>query len=80
VGAGLSPGDDSYGEPYFYVSPHPTPPADCLGKLASGRWHTTGWTGAVLTATDILSRSGESESSVTEFVDAAVEACRRAIG
>jgi hypothetical protein len=78
VGAGLSPGDDSYGEPYFYVTPYPYPPVDRLGKLPWGHWHTTGWTGAVLKASDILSRTDDPERHVAAFVDGAVNACREA--
>lgn len=79
VGAGLSPGDDSYAEPYFYVTPNPYPPIDRLGKLASGRWHTVGWTGAVLTGGDILSQTDSPERLVAEFADAALDACRHAL-
>jgi len=79
IGAGLEPGDNSYAEPYFYVSPTPHPPADRLGKLAVGYWHTTGWTGAVLTATDLLALGGDPERNAAEFVDTAVDACRLAL-
>jgi hypothetical protein len=49
VGIGLSPGDGSYAEPYWYVTPWPYPKGD-LPPLAHGRWHREGWTGAVLLA------------------------------
>lgn len=54
LGVGLSPGDDSYAEPYLYVSPRPAPTADALPDLPSGRWHTQGFTSAVLTAGEIV--------------------------
>ena len=79
VGAGLSPGDDSYGEPYFYVTPSPYPPVDRLGRLPSGHWHTTGWTGAVLPGSEMLSNL-DPERQAREFVGGAVEACRLALG
>ena len=44
---GMSPGDASYAEPYWYVTPWPYPTGD-LPPLDSGHWHTQGWTGAVL--------------------------------
>lgn len=52
IGVGFSPGDKSYNQPYWYVSPWPyptfTPP-----HLEIGFWHTHEWTGAVLTAEDM---------------------------
>ena len=48
IGVGLSPGDDSYDEPYYYVTPWPYPTTNGLGQLRIGDWHTQGWVGAVL--------------------------------
>jgi hypothetical protein len=60
VGVGLSPGDASYHEPYWYVSPYPYPDAASLPALDSdGFWHTQHWVGAVLHA----SRLAESVSA-----------------
>jgi hypothetical protein len=58
VGIGLSPGDEGITEPYFYVTPWPPPPpADELPTLPSGgRWHREGWTGAVLTGSDVVAK------------------------
>ena len=80
IGVGLSPGDESYDELYFYVTPYPSPPADALGRLVIGRWHTTGWLGAVLTRTELV-RGGEAGQAdrALAFVDAAVVECRRAL-
>jgi hypothetical protein len=56
IGVGLSPGDDSYGEPYFYVSPWPPPDPATLPSLEGpGHWHTRNWVGAVLPASRITS-------------------------
>ncbi len=76
VGVGLSPGDGSYAEPYFYVGPYPHPSVDRLRSLGSlGAWHTQEWVGAVLRAGDIAGleerRQGE---AVHAFVDAAIAA------
>lgn len=50
VGLGFSPGDQSYPEPYWYVTPYPYPDTAHLPDLdASGAWHTQHWVGAVLT-------------------------------
>ena len=52
VGVGLSPGDGSYAEPYFYCTPWPTPAA--LPEPAAGmRWHTDGFTSMVCRASQL---------------------------
>ena len=59
IGVGLSPGDESYNEPYFYISPWPYPVnKNNLPKLNHGFWHTQGWFGEVLTSSEII-RSGD---------------------
>lgn len=81
VGAGMTPGDKYYPEPYWYVSPWPYPAdASSLPELDTGSWHTHEWTGAVLTypetvgsATDPMSR----KSTVKRFLNGAVQAARR---
>lgn len=63
VGVGMSPGDGTYDEPYFYVNPWPRPEVDALPDLEHGfRWHTEGWVGAVLRGSDLAgSDAGEQE-------------------
>jgi len=59
VGLGMTPGDASYGEPYFYVTPWPYPASPELPPLGGdGTWHVQSWTGAVLTASRLL-RAGD---------------------
>ena len=62
VWVGLSPGDTSYQEPYWYISPYPYPDIANLPTL-DGRvfWHTQHWVGAVLQA----SRFTENASAET---------------
>ena len=80
IGVGQSPGDDSYAEPYWYVGPYPYPPVAALPPLAgSGHWHTEGWVGAALPASDYVSASDQ-RSHVTIFIDSAVAACRTLLG
>lgn len=76
VGVGLSPGDGSYAEPYFYVGPYPHPARDRLRPLGSlGAWHTDGWVGAVLRASDIASFDIRRQAqAVHAFADAAIDA------
>jgi hypothetical protein len=55
IGIGLSPGDEYYAQPYFYLSPDPKPDTGNLPRLPpGGRWHTKNFFGAVAAATDLL--------------------------
>jgi hypothetical protein len=82
VGVGLSPGDGSYDQPYFYVTPWPYPDAEDLPPLPAGAyWHRDGWTGAVLTAERLISVPlAEQERTAREALDRAVAACRELLG
>ncbi len=77
VGVGLSPGDTSYPEPYWYVSPYPYPDAASLPALESlGFWHTQHWVGAVLPAsrlTETISAEAQ-QQQVETFLHTAVKA------
>ena len=57
VGCGMSPGDASYAEPYFYVTIWPYPEKDRLLDLSIGNWHTEGFVAAILTASELLSNA-----------------------
>lgn len=78
VGLGLSPGDASYAEPYWYVTPYPYPKNPKLAQLPEkGRWHTEGFFAAVLTASDLLSGDPATQRQRSEnFLRAALSACR----
>jgi hypothetical protein len=79
VGVGLSPGDATYGEPYFYVTPWPHPPADrSLAPLARGHWHREGWTGAVLEAKDVA--DDPESSAIAPWLADAVSAALALVG
>ena len=56
VGCGMSPGDGTYAEPYFYVTLWPYPEKSQLPNMTVGTWHTEGWIGAILTASDLIGR------------------------
>ncbi|MEM6447180.1 MAG: hypothetical protein AAF704_11540 [Cyanobacteria bacterium P01_D01_bin.123] len=76
VGVGLSPGDSSSNLPYWYVTPWPYPASDTLPTLASGTWHTEGWTGAILQATEVGDPTSEDTGSKLEaFLKQAMAAC-----
>lgn len=83
IGVGLSPGDGTYAEPYLYVLPWPSPEGRELPALAGGgRWHTEGWTGAVLQASSFTAAgsNGAQAKRIEDFLDSAVAACRRLLG
>ena len=69
IGAGLSPGDASCDEPYWYVNHFPPTARRDLPPLAGGgTWHTEGWVGAILPR----SRGGDAAA----FLESAVAASR----
>ena len=80
IGVGLSPGDESYPQPYVYVSPWPRFDGAGLPDLPPpGHWHTRGFFGAVATAEEILSLA-ERGPGVTAFIDKAFEIGRARLG
>jgi hypothetical protein len=73
IGVGLSPGDHYYQEPYFYVSPwwkEPDPTKIVLN--GPGHVRTSGWQGAVLTASEILSSDDQQLHLVRNFLATAI--------
>jgi hypothetical protein len=77
IGVGLSAGDESYQEPYWYVGPNPRPDVSNAPKLAGGgRWHTVGWKGAALPASDFVD-SQDQRAQVNAFIESAVRECRK---
>jgi hypothetical protein len=73
IGVGFSPGDNSYNEPYWYVTPWPYPNTTNLPALAAGGfWHTENWVGAVLKASEIREVSAK-KVQVTDFIISAVK-------
>jgi hypothetical protein len=79
IGVGLSPGDASYAEPYWYVTPWPHPDDPRLATLdADGEWHRSGWLGAVLLGSRVAGEpSADTQArKVDAFLASAVQACR----
>ncbi|MGF1567852.1 MAG: hypothetical protein ACFCVD_07250 [Nodosilinea sp.] len=64
LGVGFSPGDGSYAEPYWYITPYPAPERAQLPELPGGGWHTDHWVGAVLSASQA--------ADVAAFIEEAV--------
>lgn len=74
VGIGLSPGDEYYDEPYFYVSVYPRPDPKMLPTLPMfGHWHTHEFMAAVVPAHKIVA-AGNQQSETAEFLQCAVDA------
>ena len=85
IGIGLAIADDSVDEHYYYVnhwmkngSPDTTP----LPDLPEGRWHTEGWTGAILPNSSILAEEEALAQAtlVEKFLFAAINATLEIIG
>ena len=81
IGAGMSTGDASYAEPYFYVNPYGlrSQPAGPPDLPPPALWHTEGWFGAVLMGSALLAHKDPS-STVAGFFDGAVAAARQLLG
>ena len=80
VGLGLSPGDESCAQPYWYVSPWPRPdPAALPPAPDPGHWHTQGYTALVATGEDILKLKDPRRDTLA-FITKAVEMSRALLG
>ena len=78
VGVGLSPGDASIDEPYWYVNHWPATSRRALPVLTSGEWFREGWVGAVLRGGPLVSAgdAAAQEGLLRAFLAAAVDANR----
>jgi hypothetical protein len=73
VGAGFSPGDEYYDEPYFYVSVYPEPDPAALPSLPTlGHWHLRDFVAAIATADKIVAAKNQ-KAETDEFLRAAVD-------
>ena len=67
IGVGMSPGDGSYAEPYFYCTPWPVPSALPEAPAGPMQWHTEGFTSLVCPASRV-----EGDTDLSSVLDAAV--------
>ena len=73
LGVGMTPGDGSYADAYWYVTVWPHPQTAERPELASGGiWHEQGWVGAVLTSTALRQPQAQ---RFTDFMRSALTAC-----
>jgi len=71
IGVGMSPGDESYDQPYFYVNPWPhLDPAALPDAPTPGHWHTQGFVGAIATGEEILN-TPKIEKALSGFLESA---------
>jgi hypothetical protein len=79
IGIGLSPGDSSYDEPYWYVTPWPYPTSADRPALPSGHWHSEGFVAAILTGSDITASddAASQRATVDAFLEAAIDGSRK---
>jgi hypothetical protein len=80
IGVGLSPGDGSYDEPYWYVTPWPYPKDKQGSPLPAGHWHTSPWFGAVLTASELGGDPASQEPRSRTFLQSAIAAAKELLG
>jgi hypothetical protein len=82
VGAGLSPGDASRPEPYFYVNGTPRPAPDALPEFdGPGEWNRDGWVGAVLPAEAVVEEQSAREQAalVAAFIANSIATLRELV-
>jgi Family of unknown function (DUF5996) len=72
LGTGISPGDEYYDAPYFYVSIYPEPePAELPPLPALGHWHTRDFVAAILPAHKILTAKDQ-PAETGDFLERAI--------
>jgi hypothetical protein len=63
---GFSPGDDSIPAPYFYITAYPLPAGlTDIALPAGARWHTAGFTAAILPYAELVGAPGAGEKLLT---------------
>jgi len=76
----MSPGDESYGQPYFYVNPWPQlDPVKLPLAPSPGHWHRDGFVGAIATGDEII-KLGDIRGGLSQFVADAFEIGRSQLG
>lgn len=81
IAFGLSPGDHHNPEPYFYLTAHPIEVDVTFPPLPSGgRWQRSGFTGALLLASDLLQGPPDGQQArARAYFDAALATARHLI-
>ena len=77
VGVGLSPGDESFDQPYFYVTPWPAPSGASPDAPPPGVWLSEGFVGFVATAEALQAEPTRIAPRTGAFLAEAFDASRR---
>lgn len=83
VGFGLSPGDESIPEPYWYVTAYPVPDAATRPPLPEGgSWEEEAFSGALLLGSTVVAAGlgPQQHARSATFLRAAIQACRGLVG
>lgn len=76
TGIGIFPGDDTYSEPYFYISPWPYPTQPNLpAVMAPSFWHRDGFTATILKSSDLVASTidQEHQDKTTSIIKNAIQ-------
>ncbi len=74
VGIGMSPGDNNYSDPYWYLYTYPALEPDNLPDLdGGGFWHTENWIGAVLRASQLSGEVEKQGQQIETFLNSALK-------
>ncbi len=80
IGAGFSPGDEYYDQPYFYVSVYPEPDPTTLPLLpAMGHWHTREFTAGIKLGHKILAAT-DAGAETDDFLQGTVTVALEMLG
>jgi hypothetical protein len=69
IGGGMSPGDHSFNQPYFYINPYGIDRPAELPELGSGASWADDWFGAILTADKIVAAENPQAVAKSYFDD-----------
>lgn len=81
VGIGMSPGDEHFDQPYFYVNVWPYPSIETFDPLPYGEWYDEEWVGATLMMSDVITADTASAQHrmVYGFLDTAIDILKSTI-
>jgi hypothetical protein len=77
IGVGMSPGDEHFDEPYWYVTPWPAPKDPELPPIGEGTWQREGFFGAVLPMSKLAPGGDAQLQQVTNFLDLGIAAAKK---
>lgn len=77
INIGMGLGDEAIAEPYWYVTPWPSPDPARLPELPVGEWNTEGWVGALLHSGDMPGQAEAQSRFLADFIEGATAAARQ---